>query len=762
MGWCKKFIKIGNLAIQMQDKGLAGFSLMRAAGNVVLMIFEDSATLRNVKNEKSETLAEWFSKVVAWSESLVVECRRVWLVCEGIPFHAWNWVTFKNIAARWGNILAINESSQFPSSFDRTKIQILTKAQVRIDELLDLKVGANFFKILVHEIEPSFKPMDASVLLRFEMSDEYVAIEAASLEKVSIWKSAKGVENSSKKFGEDDLIKSGSVGVGFGLPLSPCSDSGFYSKEALDHSDLNTVEHLVDKSVNPSDGVSLRASEDVLMMGLFPSNGISDDAIQLQKDSSAVTPLPGKLRRNRVALSGQPLSGPDIGGFAGNATPKLFGRWMGFGAMFPFCRGHSETGTIDHEPWSFGEECEEVCRLALKRRYRLLPHIYTLFYMAHTRGTPVATPAFFADPEDPNLRTLESCFLLGPLLVHSSIMPYLGSDKLQPLLPKGIWLSFDFDDSHPDLPALYLQGGYIIPSGPPHQHVDESNRLDDLTLIVALDEHGKAKGILFEDDCDGYGFTEDEYLLTHYVAELKSSVVTVKLDTWGIDGEDLQIEMPSEIEVAKLISSSKEHHRLHLESIKHIPDLEDVSGHKGGKLSRIPIELENGRQWLHRRVEINGYEEYSGMEYRSAGCTEEYNVIQDLEHAGEEESVLLEGDVGGGLVLQRHIAIPKDKPKVLRVESSILARNVGAGSGGFSRLVCLRAHPTFSLLHPTETFVAFTSIDGTTQEVWPDTEEKFYQGNHLPNEHVKGSLEFLVLLRHNLYVLMEVFMLCIK
>lgn len=59
-------------------------------------------------------------------------------------------------------------------------------------------------------------------------------------------------------------------------------------------------------------------------------------------------------------LSGQPLSGPDIGGFAGNATPKLFGRWMGVGSMFPFCRGHSEADTNDHEPWSFGEE---VCVL---------------------------------------------------------------------------------------------------------------------------------------------------------------------------------------------------------------------------------------------------------------------------------------------------------------------------------------------------------------------------------------------------------------
>ncbi|KAK3029744.1 hypothetical protein RJ639_038021, partial [Escallonia herrerae] len=192
----------------------------------------------------------------------------------------------------------------------------------------------------------------------------------------------------------------------------------------------------------------------------------------------------------QLGLSGQPLSGPDIGGFAGNATPKLFGRWMGVGAMFPFCRGHSEMDTIDHEPWSFGEECEEVCRLALKRRYRLLPHIYTLFYLAHTRGIPVVAPTFFADPKDPLLRTNENSFMLGPLLVYTSTLPDQGVDQLEHTLPEGIWLSFDFDDSHPDLPAFYLQGGSIIPFGPPYQHVGEADLTDDLSLLVALDEHG--------------------------------------------------------------------------------------------------------------------------------------------------------------------------------------------------------------------------------------------------------------------------------
>ncbi|XP_057992260.1 glucoamylase 1 isoform X6 [Hevea brasiliensis] len=482
-------------------------------------------------------------------------------------------------------------------------------------------------------------------------------------------------------------------------------------------------------------------------------------------------------------LSGQPFSGPDIGGFAGNATPKLFGRWMGVGAMFPFCRGHSETGTLDHEPWSFGEECEEVCRLALKRRYRLIPHLYTLFYAAHTTGTPVAMPTFFADPKDPNLRTLENSFLLGPLLVYASTIPDQGTDKLQHDLPKGIWLRFDFDDSHPDLPTLYLQGGSIIPLGPPHQHVGEANLSDDLTLIVALDEYGKAKGVLFEDDGDGYEFTNGGYLLTHYVAELQSSVVTVRVsgtegswkrpnrrlhvqlllggsamvDSWGMDGDVVQIMMPSESDVSELVSASEKKYRSHLESSKHIPDFEEVSGPKGAKLSRIPIELKSGdwivkivpwiggriismehlpsgTQWLHSRIEINGYEEYSGTEYRSAGCSEEYKVIeQDLEHAGEDESLILEGDIGGGLVIQRQIFIQKDDPKILHIDSSIVAQKVGAGSGGFSRLVCLRVHPTFTLLHPMETFVSFTSIDGSKHEIKPESGDQFYEGNLLPH-----------------------------
>uniref|UniRef100_A0A0E0AIW7 Glycoside hydrolase family 31 N-terminal domain-containing protein n=1 Tax=Oryza glumipatula TaxID=40148 RepID=A0A0E0AIW7_9ORYZ len=439
----------------------------------------------------------------------------------------------------------------------------------------------------------------------------------------------------------------------------------------------------------------------------------------------------------QLGLSGQPLSGPDIGGFAGNATPKLFGRWMGLGALFPFSRGHTETGSIDHEPWSFGEECEEVCRLALLRRYRLLPHIYTLFYLSHMKGTPVAAPVFFADPQDPELRKIETSFLLGPLLVCASTVPDKGAHECSHKLPKGNWLPFDFGDSHPDLPVLFLQGGAILPIGRPIKHVGEASLDDDLSLIISLDENGKAEGVLFEDAGDGYGFTQGNYLLTYYVAEFHSSVVSVKVlkteGSWrrpkrnlnisillgggamissrGIDGEEVHLTMPFDSEVSSLVATSELEQKKRLEMIKPIPDMDEPAGQEGAELSKTPVDLKSGdwmlkvvpwiggriismthlpsdSQWLHSRIEINGYEEYSGTEYRSAGCTEEYNVMRRyLEQSGEEESVCLEGDIGGGLLLQRHISILKDNPKIFQIDSSIQARNVGAGSGGFSSIL---------------------------------------------------------------------------
>lgn len=227
-----------------------------------------------------------------------------------------------------------------------------------------------------------------------------------------------------------------------------------------------------------------------------------------------------------LGLSGQPFSGPDMGGYSFNTSPELFGQWIAMGAFFPFMRGHAEKGTVNKEPWAFGTELEDVSRTALNRRYRLLPYFYTLFQEAAKTGMPVMRPVFFADPKDSTLRNEEQTFLLGDDLL---IIPKWA---VNPSLPKGTWrtISIAGENSSTDKyqSDVKLKGGAIIPLGKYIQNTTQYST-DSLTLIVSLDENGKASGSLYEDSGDGFQYKNGEYLISSFSAKQVGSVVKVEI-----------------------------------------------------------------------------------------------------------------------------------------------------------------------------------------------------------------------------------------
>ena len=111
-----------------------------------------------------------------------------------------------------------------------------------------------------------------------------------------------------------------------------------------------------------------------------------------------------------LGLSSQPFNGPVIGGFAGNTTPRFVGEtgWS-FECIFPFFRGHASCGTNNKEPWALLKDIEKESRMALERRYRFSPYLYTAFHVAHKDGQPVMAPVFFAD------RKMKVCVLKSKL-----------------------------------------------------------------------------------------------------------------------------------------------------------------------------------------------------------------------------------------------------------------------------------------------------------------------------------------------------------
>jgi alpha-glucosidase len=97
-------------------------------------------------------------------------------------------------------------------------------------------------------------------------------------------------------------------------------------------------------------------------------------------------------------------------------------------------------------------------------------------------------------------------------------------------------------------PELRIRGGAIIPLGKIIQNTTEKS-LDPLTLLVCLDENGRAEGELYEDAGEGYGYLQGEYLLTRYAAIAKDNKVIIK-----IAGEEGRMRRPERTIMVELIT----------------------------------------------------------------------------------------------------------------------------------------------------------------------------------------------------------------
>lgn len=144
-----------------------------------------------------------------------------------------------------------------------------------------------------------------------------------------------------------------------------------------------------------------------------------------------------------LGLSGQPFSGPDIGGFSGNPSAELYLRSFQMGAFLPFFRTHSAAGTARREPWVFGEPFTSIVRSFLELRMRLLPYLYSLAWEAAQCGAPLVRPLGWDHPDAPDLWAVQDAFLLGSALLVAPALEEKGLSR-NVTLPPGGW--FDFWD----------------------------------------------------------------------------------------------------------------------------------------------------------------------------------------------------------------------------------------------------------------------------------------------------------------------------
>lgn len=165
--------------------------------------------------------------------------------------------------------------------------------------------------------------------------------------------------------------------------------------------------------------------------------------------------LAGVRLVNSLGLSGVAFAGYDVGGFAGEASKSLFARWMSIGAFAPFYRAHSMINSNDAEPWAFGEEVEEISRNYMKLRYKLLPTIYSKFYLSTLSGLPLAESLAIRHTNDANIYL--SAFQNQYIFCDAFLVAPVESTKAitKVYLPEGDWYYLYSDQRHTGKQTIY-------------------------------------------------------------------------------------------------------------------------------------------------------------------------------------------------------------------------------------------------------------------------------------------------------------------
>jgi alpha-glucosidase len=217
-----------------------------------------------------------------------------------------------------------------------------------------------------------------------------------------------------------------------------------------------------------------------------------------------------------LGLSGVPLSGCDIGGFAadsgsvsengtyGVTNYELLTRWMHLGSFLPWYRNHYDGYNKSfQEPYRYGEPVPTNCRKYVELRYRMLQLYYDALYEWTQSGMPPVRALFLNEENDPAVYDhLDDQFFVGrDFLVAPILFPGQGSPPVATrsvYLPAGSrWYAFMDGTAPLDPPVpggttiaswraaldevpIYVREGAIIPMRALEQYVGElaQNPLD--------------------------------------------------------------------------------------------------------------------------------------------------------------------------------------------------------------------------------------------------------------------------------------------
>ncbi|WP_102029228.1 glycoside hydrolase family 31 protein [Salirhabdus sp. Marseille-P4669] len=245
-----------------------------------------------------------------------------------------------------------------------------------------------------------------------------------------------------------------------------------------------------------------------------------------------------------LGLSGVPLVGPDVGGFAHDTNGELLVRWTQVGAFTPYFRNHSAIGTLYQEPWRFGEENESIMRKYIQMRYKWMPHLYKVFQEATKKGLPVMRPLFMEFPKDEKTYNINDQFMIGDNVLIAPILAPSVTDRAV-YFPEGDWIEMETGNVYAgeqvhlvhaelDYMPIFVKRGTAIFQGEIQSRQNKSPKQVEMHIFASPEEHWY-EATYYDDDGETFAYENGEYL------ELKLKVVhsteTITITTLEHNGD---------------------------------------------------------------------------------------------------------------------------------------------------------------------------------------------------------------------------------
>ncbi len=204
-----------------------------------------------------------------------------------------------------------------------------------------------------------------------------------------------------------------------------------------------------------------------------------------------------------MGMSGFTFWSHDIGGFLGRPTPECYVRWAQAGMFCSHSRCHGAGNP--REPWTFGEQAENIFREYDKLRYKLIPYIYSQSKQLIKSGMPMMQHMILQYPTDPTCAYIEDAWMFGDAFLVAPVLDE--TDRRRVYLPQGSWYNYHtnaiseggnwYDVYAPlEVLPLYVKAGAIIPTAPVVDYI-ATKEDSELTIKVYHKPCGNSEFIYY-------------------------------------------------------------------------------------------------------------------------------------------------------------------------------------------------------------------------------------------------------------------------